>query len=111
MACISVRLSDRSKVKLYILHIYVRGFSGTNFGILLIFNSSPHPQAIPRFEEAGEKKVVEKLEKNLIKINLIKNCTQQSLIPQPLDHYSNALPTELSHYLVVGCLCESLNPL
>ena len=35
------------------------------------------------------------------KINVVKNCPQWSLNPQPLDHHSNALPTELSHYLVV----------
>ena len=35
------------------------------------------------------------------KINFVKNCPQWDLNPQPPDHNSNALPTELSHYLVV----------
>ena len=35
------------------------------------------------------------------KINFIKNCPQWGLNSQPLDHQSNALPDELSHYLVV----------
>ena len=34
------------------------------------------------------------------KINFVKNCSQCGLNPQPPDHHSNALPTELSHYLV-----------
>ena len=44
-----------------VLHIYVRGFSFTTFGTLLIFYFFLHPKAIPRFEGAGEKKVVQKL--------------------------------------------------
>ena len=36
------------------------------------------------------------------KINFAKNCLQWGLNSQPLDHQSHALPTELSHYLVVG---------
>ena len=36
------------------------------------------------------------------KINFVKNCRQWGLNSQPPDHQSNALPTELSHYLVVG---------
>ena len=37
-----------------------------------------------------------------------RDCPMWRLNPQPPDHHSNALPTELSHYLVV---CESLRPL
>ena len=36
------------------------------------------------------------------KINFVKNCPQWDLNSQPPDHESHALPTELSHYLVVG---------
>ena len=36
------------------------------------------------------------------KINFVKNLPQLDLNSQPSDHHSNALPTELSHYLVVG---------
>ena len=32
----------------------------------------------------------------------IKNCSSWELNPQPQDHHSNYLPTELSHYFVVG---------
>ena len=35
------------------------------------------------------------------KINFVKNCPQWGLNSQPPDHLSNALPTELSHYLIV----------
>ena len=35
------------------------------------------------------------------KINFVKNCPQWGLKSQPPDQ-SHALPTELSHYLVVG---------
>ena len=35
------------------------------------------------------------------KINFIKNCPQWGLNSQPPDHQSHALPTVLSHYLVV----------
>ena len=35
------------------------------------------------------------------KINFVKNCPQWGLNQQPSDHQSHALPTELSHYLVV----------
>ena len=34
-------------------------------------------------------------------INFVKNCPQWCLNSQPPDHQSYALPTELSHYLVV----------
>ena len=36
------------------------------------------------------------------KINFVKNYPQWGLNSQPLDHQSHALPTELSHYFVVG---------
>ena len=36
------------------------------------------------------------------KINFVKNCSQWGLNSQPQDQQSNALPDELSHYLVVG---------
>ena len=36
------------------------------------------------------------------------NCPQWGMNAGPLDHHSNALPTDLSHYLVV---CESIKPL
>ena len=36
------------------------------------------------------------------KINFIKKFSQWGLNSQPPDHQSNALPDELSHYLVVG---------
>ena len=35
------------------------------------------------------------------KINFVKNCPQWGLNSQPPDHQSTALPTVLSHYLVV----------
>ena len=35
------------------------------------------------------------------KINFVKNRPQWGLNPQPLDHDSNAPPTELSHHFVV----------
>ena len=41
------------------------------------------------------------------KTNFIKNCPQWGLNLQPLDHHSNALPTELSHYLIV-CVNKGL---
>ena len=34
------------------------------------------------------------------KINFVKNCPQWGLNPQPLDHHSNALPTELGRNLL-----------
>ena len=36
------------------------------------------------------------------KINFVRNYPQWGLNSQPLDHQSDALPTELSHYLVVA---------
>ena len=33
-----------------------------------------------------------------------KNCPQWGLNSQPPDHQSDALPDELSHYLVVGVI-------
>ena len=36
------------------------------------------------------------------KINLVINFPHRGLNSQPPDHESNALPTKLSHYLVVG---------
>ena len=36
------------------------------------------------------------------KINFVKNCPQWGLNSQPPDLQSHALPTMLSHYLVVG---------
>ena len=33
------------------------------------------------------------------KMNFVKNCPHWGLKPQPPDHHSNALPTELNHYL------------
>ena len=35
------------------------------------------------------------------KIYFIKNCSEWGLNSQPMDHQSNALPTELSYYLGV----------
>ena len=35
------------------------------------------------------------------KINFVKNCPQWGFNSQPPDHQSHALPTVLSHYLVV----------
>ena len=39
---------------------------------------------------------------------VVGNTSEWGLNSQPPDHQSHALPTELSHYLVV---CESLRPL
>ena len=36
------------------------------------------------------------------KINFVKNCPQCGLNSQPVDHYSNALTTELSQHSVVS---------
>ena len=35
-----------------------------------------------------------------IKINFVKNCPQRGCNPQPLDHDSNALPTELGRNML-----------
>ena len=46
-------------------------------------------------------------EVTLHKINFVKKCPQWGLNSQPLDHQSNALPDELSHYLVVCVIIKA----